>query len=236
MEKVKLTKRQKKIQEKYEAAGGATKQYETTEAVNVLKSLPPVKFDQTVEMAINLGIDPKKSDQLIRGSVTLPKGIGKTRKVIVFAAGDEAKAARDAGADEVGFEDLMKKVQDGWTDFDVAIAPPSMMKNISRLGKVLGPQGKMPSPKNGTVSDDITNTVKEFKAGKVEFRCDALGIIHAPVGKLSFSVEDLKNNVEAFLEHIQSLRPTSAKGIFIKKVTLTASMSPGFQLKYVAAK
>ncbi|MFH1238943.1 MAG: 50S ribosomal protein L1 [bacterium] len=226
-----LTKRDKKIQEKLGTTNSANKLYEIEEALQILKGLPPVKFDQTIQIALNLGIDPKKSEHQIRGAVSLPKGIGKSRKVIVFAAGDEAKTAREAGADEVGADELIKKITEGWTDFDVAIAPPNMMKIISKLGKILGPQGKMPSPKNGTVTEEIANAVKEFKAGKVEFRIDAAGIIHAPLGKLSFSVPDLKQNIEAFLEHIQSQRPISAKGVFIKKATLSATMSPGFPLK-----
>lgn len=227
----KMNKRAKKVAEKITAAGGPEKIYEIDEAVQTLKSLPPVKFDQTVELSINLGVDPKKTEQLIRGAVSLPHGIGKSRKVIVFASGDEAKAARDAGADEVGQDDLIKKVSDGWTDFDVAIAPPNMMKTVSKLGKVLGPQGKMPSPKNGTVTDNIGNAVKEFKAGKVEFRADAGAVVHAPVGKLSFSPQNLKENIQSFLDYIQAQRPSSAKGVFIKKITLSATMSPGFQLK-----
>lgn len=228
----KVSKRQKQINEKINTSGDTHKTYEIEEALQVLKKLPPVKFDQTVELAINLGIDPKKSEQQIRGAISIPHGIGKTRKVIVFATGDEAKSARESGADETGGDDLIKKVQDGWTDFDVAIAPPYMMKNISKLGKVLGPQGKMPSPKNGTVTENIGNAVKEFKAGKVEYRADAGGVIHVPVGKLSFNPEALKENIIAFLEHLQSQRPPTAKGVFIRKITLSATMSPCFPLNY----
>lgn len=227
-----LNKRQKKIQEKIGAETKVGKTYEIEEALQILKSLPPVKFDQTVELSINLGIDPKKSEQQIRGAISIPHGIGKTRKVIVFATGDEGKIARESGADEVGGDELIKKVQDGWTDFDVAIAPPFMMKNISKLGKVLGPQGKMPSPKNGTVTENIGTAVKEFKAGKVEYRADAGAVIHVPVGKLSFTSDALKENINAFLEHLQMQRPPTAKGIFIKKITLSATMSPGFLLNY----
>lgn len=227
-----ISKRQKQVQEKFQASGGNTKIYEIEEALNILKDLPPVKFDQTVELAINLGIDPKKSEHQVRGAVSLPKGIGKSRKVIVFAAGDEANLAREAGADEVGAEELAKRISDGWSDFDIAIAPPNMMKVVSKLGKILGPQGKMPSPKNGTVTENIGQAVKEFKAGKVEYRIDAAGVIHAPVGKLSFNTSDLKQNIDAFLEHLQSQRPASAKGVFIKKVTLSATMSPGFPINF----
>lgn len=228
----KLNKRQKKIQEKIGTAIEVHKSYEIEEVIQMLKGLPPVKFDQTVELAINLGIDPKKSEQQIRGAISIPHGIGKTRKVIVFATGDEGKIARESGADEVGGDELIKKVQDGWTDFDVAIAPPFMMKNISKLGKVLGPQGKMPSPKNGTVTENIGNAVKEFKAGKVEYRADAGAVVHVPVGKLSFKENALKENILAFLEHLQSQRPPTAKGVFIKNITLSATMSPGFLLNY----
>jgi large subunit ribosomal protein L1 len=228
----KVNKRQKQIQEKLGNNSNTHKTYELEEALQVLKGLPPVKFDQTVELAINLGIDPKRSEQQIRGAISIPHGIGKTRKVIVFATGDDAKIARESGADEAGGDDLIKKVQDGWADFDVAIAPPSMMKNISKLGKVLGPQGKMPSPKNGTVTENIGNAVKEFKAGKIEYRVDAGAVIHVPVGKLSFNPAALKENIIAFLEHLQVQRPPTAKGIFIKKITLSATMSPGFLLNY----
>ena len=205
--------------------------YEIEEVLARLKEMPPAKFDQTVEITINLGIDPKKTEQMVRGAVVLPRGIGKSRKVIVFAAGEEAQAAKTAGADEVGAEELIKKISDGWIDFDVAIAPPYMMKTVSKLGKILGPAGKMPSPKNGTVTADITNAVKEFKAGKVEYRSDTGGVIHAPIGKLSFSISDLAQNTQAFLDHIQGNRPPTAKGIFISRATISATMSPGLRIK-----
>jgi large subunit ribosomal protein L1 len=225
-----LNKRQKKIKSQLDNVKKQERAFEIDEAIKILKSLPPVKFDQTIELAINLGVDPKKSEQQIRGAISLPHGIGKTKKVIVFATGDEAKSAREAGADEVGSDELAKKVSDGWLDFDVAIAPPGMMRNISKLGKVLGPQGKMPSPKNGTVTDNIANAVKEFKAGKIEYRMDVNGVIHVPAGKISFSEIFLKENIEAFIEHLQNQRPSTTKGIFIKKVTMSATMSPGFIL------
>lgn len=206
------------------------KRYTVDEALAVLKKMDPTKFDQTIEIAMKLGIDPKKADQNLRGSVALPKGIGKARKVIVFAGGEDARLAKENGADEVGAEDLVKKVADGWTDFDIAIAAPNMMRNVGKLGKVLGPQGKMPSPKSGTVTEDIATAVREFKAGKIEYRCDDGGNIHAPVGKHSFSVTDLKANVESFIEHIRSSRPASAKGIYIQTVALSPSMGPGLRL------
>src|SRR5690349_23675509 len=168
------------------------RQYELKEALALIKSLPPTKFDETVEVAVRLGIDPKKSDQLVRGAVSLPKGLGKKVTVVVFAEGDKAAAAKAAGADEVGSADLAEKILGGWTAFDIVIASPDMMKHVGKLGKVLGPQGKMPSPKSGTVTADVAAAVKEFKAGKVEFRTDAGGNVHAAVGKRSFKTEDLE--------------------------------------------
>lgn len=212
------------------------KRYTISEAVSIIKGFNTTKFDQTVNMAIKLRIDPKKTEHQVRGTVALPKGIGKTRKVIVFADGDEAKIAKEMGADEIGGEELVKKVQDGWTDFDVAITIPRMMKSVGKLGKVLGPQGKMPSPKSGTVTEDVKTAVKEFKAGKLEFRTDAGGNVHAPVGKISFSEQDLKENAAAFLEHIKQAKPAGVKGGFIQNAVLSASMSPGVKLALVAEK
>ena len=166
----------------------------------------------------------------MRGSVSLPKGLGKTRKVIVFADGEEADDAKKMGADEIGGADLVQKIEGGWTDFDVVIAHPRMMKFVGKLGKILGPQGKMPSPKSGTVSEDIKNTVKEFKAGKVEFRSDKGGNVHAPVGKLSFKDEDLKENIIAFMEHIRQVKPPAVKGTFLVSAAISATMSPGVAL------
>lgn len=208
----------------------ARKKYEIDEAVKVLKEMASTKFDPTVQVSIKLGIDPKKSDQMIRGSVALPKGIGKSRKVIVFADGNEAQAARDSGADEVGMEDLAKRIEEGWMDFDVALALPRTMRVIAKLGKVLGPQGKMPSPKSGTVTDDVKTAVREFKAGKIEFRADAQGNVQVGVGKLSFSESDLKANIEAFVEHIKSLKPSSVKGIYLQNVSVSPAMGPGITL------
>ncbi|MBI5366055.1 MAG: 50S ribosomal protein L1 [Planctomycetes bacterium] len=208
----------------------AKKRYNVEEAIAVLKKMEGTKFDQTINCAMKLGVDPKKADQNLRGSVALPKGIGKSRKVIVFAQGEDARHAQEAGADEVGADDLVKKVGDGWTDFDIAIAAPNMMRSVGKLGKVLGPQGKMPSPKSGTVTEDISTAVREFKAGKIEYRCDAGGNIHAPVGKISFTAVDLKTNVEAFIEHIRASRPPSAKGHFIQNIALSPTMGPGVSL------
>ncbi|GJQ24749.1 MAG: 50S ribosomal protein L1 [Planctomycetia bacterium] len=207
------------------------KKYELKEAVKLLKSFKRTKFDASVEVAMKLGIDPKQSDQLIRGSVSLPKGIGRSLKVIVFAAGEKAVLAKNAGADEVGAEELVKKVEGGWADFDVAIATSDMMRFVGKLGRVLGPQGKMPSPKSGTVTDDIGTAVKEFKAGKIEYRTDAGGNVHSIVGKVSFSEKDLEDNINAFVKQIVNSRPASAKGIFIEKVSVSSTMSPGIMIE-----
>ena len=196
------------------------------EAVAKLKEFADTKFDQTVECLIRLGIDPKQADQMIRGSISLPKGIGKTRKVIVFCPDEDADKAKQAGAVEAGADELIKKVQDGWTDFDVAIAVPKIMSKVSRLGRVLGPQGKMPSPKSGTVTADFVEAVKEYAAGKVEFRNDAGGNVHTVVGKLSFSQQDLVTNIEFLLNHIRRARPATAKGTYLRKMVISGSMSP----------
>ncbi len=207
------------------------KKYGLKEAIDLLKSFKTAKFDESVEVAMKLGIDPKQSDQLIRGSISLPRGIGKSLKVIVFASGEKAEIARKAGADEVGAEDLVKKVDGGWTDFDVAIATSDMMKFVGRLGRVLGPQGKMPSPKSGTVTDDVETAVKEFKAGKIEYRTDAGGNVHALVGRVSFSNADLEDNIDTFVKHITNSRPASAKGVFVEKASVSSTMSPGIMFQ-----
>ena len=208
------------------------RQYELKEALALIKSLPPTKFDESIEVAIHLGVDPKKSDQLVRGAVSLPKGLGKKVKVVVFADGDKAKAAREAGADEVGAAELAEKIMGGWLDFDIVITSPDMMKHVGKLGKVLGPQGKMPSPKSGTVTPDVAAAVKEFKAGKVEFRTDAGGNIQAALGKRSFSVDDLQANIGAFLEHVSNMRPPSVKGEFFRKICVSSSMGPGVLVRW----
>ncbi|NRA96055.1 MAG: 50S ribosomal protein L1 [Planctomycetes bacterium] len=205
--------------------------YEVAEAVDLLGKLPKANFDETVEVSLRLGIDPKKSDQVVRGSISLPHGIGKELRVVVFAEGDKADAASEAGAMEVGSADLAKKVQDGWTDFDVAVATPDMMKHVGKLGRVLGPQGKMPSPKAGTVTMDVANAVKEFKAGKIEFRNDAGANVAAPMGRRSFSADQLRENVEAFIEYVKTLRPAATKGAFVTKGSLSATQSPGIPLR-----
>ena len=200
------------------------------EAVKLLKKLESARFDETVELALKLGIDPKNSAQLVRGAYSLPHGIGKDVSVIAFAEGEAAAAAKEAGADEVGGEELAKKILDGWMEFDVAVAHPAMMRHVGKLGRVLGPHGKMPSPKSGTVTDKVADAVRDFKAGKVEFRNDSGGNIHALVGKKSFDEELLTANCEAFIGHIRSLRPASSKGTFLVKGALSSTMSPGIPL------
>ena len=200
------------------------------EAVRILKQFNHTKFDQTVELTVQLGIDPKQADQNVRGSVSLPHGIGKTKRVIVFCEEGKVQSALDAGAIEAGGEDLIAKVQKGWTDFDVAIATPAMMRSVSRLGRILGPAGKMPSPKSGTVTANVADAVKEFAAGKVSFRNDDGGNVHVPVGKLSFEEEKLVENIQEFLGYLQSIKPSASKGAYFKKVTLSATMSPSIQL------
>lgn len=200
------------------------------EAVEVLKSFPARKFDQSVEIHMKLGIDPTQADQLVRGSVVLPHGIGKTQRVVVFAKGDLAKAAEEAGADAVGQEDLAKRIKDGWTDFDVCIATPDMMGVVGPLGKVLGPRGLMPSPRAGTVTMDVARVIAEYKAGKVEFRNDKGANLHAIVGKLSFDPPKLIENIEAFLKFVNSLKPQTVKGNYIKSIALCATMSPSVRV------
>lgn len=206
--------------------------YEAAEAIDLLKSLPAAKFDESVEVVVKLGIDPRKTDQLVRGACSLPNGLGKTIKVIVFAEGDKADAAREAGADEVGSAELADKIAGGWMDFDVVITSPDMMKHVGRLGKVLGPQGKMPSPKSGTVTPDVATAVQEFKAGKVEFRTDAGGNVHAAVGKRSFTTDALSENLSTFLNHLGGMRPAAVKGHFFAKISLSTTMGPGVWINY----
>jgi len=196
------------------------------EAVEKVKLFKSVKFDQSIECVLHLGIDPKQADQMVRGSISLPYGIGKQKKVIAFCEDAEIEAAKEAGAIEAGCDELIKKISDGWMDFDVAIASPKVMGKVGKLGRVLGPQGKMPSPKNGTVTGEVTNAVAEFAAGKVEFRNDAGGNVHTVVGKQSFEAEKLIGNIEAFVSHIKKIKPAVAKGTYVKKVSLSATMSP----------
>lgn len=200
------------------------------EAVKLLKQYDTLKFNQTVDIAVRLGVDAKQADQIVRGSVVLPNGIGKSLRVVVFAKGDLAEQATAAGADEVGAEEMAKRIKEGWTDFDACIAAPDMMGLVGPLGKVLGPRGLMPSPRAGTVTPEIAKTVKEYKAGKVEFRNDAGGIVHAVVGKIKFEPAQLVENIQAFISFILSIKPHAVKGQYIKSVTISATMSPGVRI------
>ncbi len=206
------------------------KSYPLTEAVGILKKMPAPKFDQTVTLSFRLGVDPKQSDQMVRGTCPLPHGSGKTVRVLVFAQGAAAEAARNAGAEHVGYEDLIKKVQEGFTDFDVAIATPAAMSEVRKLGKVLGPRGLMPNPKTGTVSDDTAKAIKEVKAGRVEFKLDKNGQVAVPVGKASFEDTQLAENAKSVIDAVVKARPASAKGRFIHHLTLAATMTPGLSL------
>ena len=196
------------------------------EAVEKVKSFKSVKFDQTIECVLHLGIDPKQADQLIRGSISLPHGIGKQKKVVAFCEDSDIEAAQAAGAIEAGCDELVKKVSDGWMDFDVAVASPKVMSKVGKLGRILGPQGKMPTPKNGTLTADVVTAVAEFAAGKVEFKNDAGSNVHIVVGKQSFETEKLIGNIEAFVSHIKKIKPAAAKGTYIKKMCISATMSP----------
>ena len=224
-----MAKKGKKYLEAAKAVD-ATKQYTPEEAVNLLKKIDFAKFDETVEVAYRLNVDPKQADQQIRGAVVLPNGTGKTSKVIVFAQGDQAKAAEDAGADIVGAEDLVQKIQDGLLDFDVAVATPPMMAQVGRLGRILGPKGLMPNPKTGTVTMDTAKAVNDIKAGQVAYRVDKAGIIHAPIGKKSFDADKLLENFKAMNDIVLKARPASTKGIYIKSLTLTSTMAPGIKV------
>jgi large subunit ribosomal protein L1 len=213
------------------------KRYSVDEAVGLVRKAAETtkrKFDETVDVAIRLGVDPKHADQMVRGAVVLPHGIGKSVRVAVFAKGDKAREATEAGADVVGAEDLAAKVQEGWMEFDVAIATPDMMGVVGRLGKVLGPRGLMPNPKVGTVTADVTRAVRESKAGKVEFRVEKAGIVHVPVGRASFDAKRLLDNVNAILDTIIRAKPATAKGVYLKGVTISTTMGPGVKLDTAA--
>ena len=205
--------------------------YPLDEAIHIVKGMPPAKFDETVELAVYLGIDSRHSDQQVRGTISLPHGTGSSRRVAVFAEGPNADTARAAGADVVGGQELIDQVNDGFMDFDVALATPDMMGRIGRLGRVLGPRGLMPSPKSGTVRADIGPAVKEFKAGMLEFRNDAGGNVHVPVGKRSFTEQQLLENVTALLDQLTRMKPPSSKGRYLKKVCITSTMNPGVQVE-----
>ncbi|MCL4494904.1 MAG: 50S ribosomal protein L1 [Firmicutes bacterium] len=204
--------------------------YDAREALELVKEIARAKFDETVEVAVRLGVDPRHSDQVVRGAVVLPHGIGKTQTVAVFAKGDKAREAEQAGADFVGDEDLAERVQSGWTGFDVAVATPDIMALVGRLGKILGPKGLMPNPKTGTVTFDVANAVKEIKAGKIEFRTEKAGIVHGPIGKASFSTEALQENLAVLVDALNKARPSAAKGVYLKTITISTTMGPGIRV------
>ncbi len=223
---VKVSKRLKVLEAK---APGRTP-LPLEEAVSLLKTFNNTKFDQSVEIAMRLGIDPKQADQLVRGSLVLPHGIGRTLRVIVFAKGDKIDEAKEAGADEVGGPELAERIKGGWTDFDVCIAAPDMMGAVGPLGKILGPRGLMPSPRAGTVTPDVGKVVREYKAGKVEFRNDSGGNVHAVVGKLSFDAPKLVENIQAFINHIMNIKPAAVRGQYLRGIAISATMSPGVRV------
>ncbi|MFC1650371.1 50S ribosomal protein L1 [Candidatus Latescibacterota bacterium] len=204
--------------------------YLIDEAIELLQKDPKAKFDETIECAVRLGVDPKHADQMVRSTVILPNGTGKTNRVLVFAKGEHEQQAKEAGADYVGAEDLVTKIQGGWLDFDVAIATPEMMKVVGRLGKILGARGLMPNPKAGTVTMDVGNAVRESKAGKIEFRVDKAGNLHVPVGKMSFEGNQIKENIVAFIDAVVRVKPAAAKGTYVKNVTISSTMGPGIRV------
>src|SRR3989304_4975294 len=206
------------------------KPYKLAEAAEILKKAHFAKFDETVDLVVNLGVDPKHSDQVVRGTVVLPNGLGKSKRALVIAGGEKIREAQEAGADFVGGEDMVQKIQEGWTDFDAVIATPDMMKSAGRLGKVLGPRGLMPNPKTGTVTFEVAKAVKEIKAGKVEFRVEKAGIVHSPVGKISFEAAKLAANAQALLAAVIKAKPAAAKGKYVKRITLTSTMGPGINV------
>ena len=204
--------------------------YSLEDAIKLAKDVSYVKFDETLEIALRLGVDPKHADQMVRGTVVLPHGLGKTARVLVFASGEKIREAEEAGADHVGGEDVAKKIEGGWLDFDAVVATPDMMRVVGRLGKVLGPRGLMPNPKAGTVTTDVAKAVQEIKAGKVEVRVDKTGIIHAPAGKLSFGPERLRENAEALIGAVLKAKPAAAKGKYVRGVSVSSTMGPGIQV------
>jgi len=206
------------------------KAYSLKEAIDILKKCPPVKFDQTVEVSLKLGVDPRRSDQSVRGTVSLPNGTGKTIRILVFARGDKVKEALDAGADYAGHDELFEKVNGGWTDFDAVIATPDMMRDVGKLGKVLGPRGLMPTPKTGTVTTDIAKAIQELKGGKIEFKLDRHGVINNGVGKISFNNSQLVENIRTLLTAIQKAKPASAKGHYMKSLAISSTMGPGLKI------
>jgi large subunit ribosomal protein L1 len=217
---------------KFEAAKAQVQDrtYTLEEAIPLVRKVKFTRFDETVELAVRLGVDPKHADQMVRGTVVLPHGLGKTKRVLVIAGGDKQRDAQEAGADVVGGEELVEKIQGGWMDFDAVVATPDMMRAVGRLGKVLGPRGLMPNPKTGTVTMDIVKAIREIKAGKVEFRVDKTGIVHAPVGKTSFGETQLLENAQALVDSIVKAKPAAAKGRYLKSVTVSSTMGPGVRI------
>ncbi|MFA5403554.1 MAG: 50S ribosomal protein L1 [Ignavibacteria bacterium] len=223
---MKLTKKQKDIKKNVEL----NKDYKIAEAVALVKKFAKAKFDESVDLAVNLGVDPKHADQVVRGTVSLPHGTGKTVKVLVIAKPEKQQEAIDAGADHVGFEDYLKKIQEGWTDIDVIIAAPDTMSELGKLGKVLGPRGLMPNPKSGTVTPNLGQAVKEIKAGKIDFRVDKNGTVHSAIGKASFAEQQLVDNISTFINMIIKLKPAAAKGTYIISLTVSSTMGPGIKI------
>jgi large subunit ribosomal protein L1 len=213
--------------EKAAAERDSTKLYRLTEAISLVQKIAFAKFDETVEISMKLGVDPRHADQMVRGTVVLPNGLGRTKKVVVIASGDKMKEAQDAGADEFGGEDIVERIAGGWMDFDAVVAAPDLMRSVGKLGKVLGPRGLMPNPKTGTVTFDVGKAVKEIKAGKVEFRVDKTGIIHAPCGKVRFDEKSLAENARALIDAVIRAKPASSKGKYVKSISISSTMGPG---------
>jgi len=225
-----------KVGKKYDAAIKLVEKrdYTLADAMPIVKKAAFAKFDETVEVAIRLGVDPKHADQMVRGTVVLPNGLGKSKRVICVASGEKVQEARDAGADEVGGDDLVQKIQGGWMEFDAVVATPDMMRSVGKLGKILGPRGLMPNPKTGTVTMDVARAVREVKAGKVEFRVDKTGIIHCPVGKVSFAPEKLAENAYALVSSVLKAKPASAKGRYVRSIVVSSTMGPGLSIDLVS--
>lgn len=223
---MKITKKRKEIVSKVDL----NKEYSVSEAVSALKGSSKAKFNESVDIAMRLGVDPRQADQLVRGTVTLPHGTGKSVRVLVIAKPERHEEAKDSGADYVGFDDYLKKIQEGWSDCDVIIATPDVMSELGKLGKILGPKGLMPNPKSGTVTNDLVKAINEVKAGRIEFRVDKAGIVHACLGKISFEPKQLEENIQTFINQIIKLKPASAKGQYVKSITLTSTMGPGLNI------